>query len=326
MQRLKSFLVHAGAVAALLMFGAGAGAQTYPDKPVRWVVGYPAGGGADKAVRLLAKKLGERLGQSVVVENRPGASTIIAAEAVARSAPDGYTLLAVGNDTMVFNPMMFQKLPYDPLRDFAPVALYGKFPLVLVVNPQTVAVDSVRALVERGKTQSLSYASPGAGTAPHLAGEVFKELAGVNLVHVAYKGSAPLTQDLLGGHIGVSFMGASSAMPQVQAGKLRALAVLEPTRLSWIPNVPTLAEAGVKGAMPFPWQGVVAPAGTPAPIIKRLHGELDAILMQPDTQAEMRSIGMDVMQGDPAQMAELVRGDVQRWGPIVHKLNISLDK
>lgn len=324
MQVARRLLMRAGFALAATA-AAGAFAQSYPDKPVRWVVGYAAGGGSDRAVRLLATRLAERLGQPVVVDNRPGAGGIIASEVVARSVPDGYTLLTVDNGAMVFNPLLRKDLPYNPARDFASVALYGKFPLVLTINANKVPVDSVRALIERSKASPIDYASPGPGSPQHLVGELFKERTGAVLTHVAYKGTAPLTQDLLAGHVGISFLGVPTALPLLQAGKLRALAVPEAARLRDLPDVPTMAEAGVANVVGFAWQGVVVPAKTPASIVKRLHAELDTILSQPDMREKLQELGVEALVGNPSQMDALVSEDLKFWGDIIRSRHIKLD-
>ncbi len=321
---LTRMLQACGIVAALSLLAPGAQAQDYPSKPLRWIVGFPAGGGSDSTVRLLAKQLSERLGQPVVVENRPGAGAAIAAEVTAKSRPDGYTLFSADNGTLIFNPLLRKKLPYDVARDFAPVALYAKLPILLVVNPQTVPVDSVQSLIALSKTKPISYASSGLGSPHHLAGELFKDRTDAPLVHVPY-GSASLMQDLAGGHIGVSFIGIANGMQLVKAGKVRALGVLEAQRLKSMPDIPTLAEAGVKDVLANAWQGVVVASGTPAPIIQRLHAELDAILKSPDTAARMREMGIEPLHGNPAEMQALISADLQRWGEVVRKSGITLD-
>lgn len=321
-------LLQIGGVAMLGLASPGLLAQGFPAKPLKWIVGYPPGGGSDSAVRLLAAKLAEKLGQPVIVENHPGAATIVAAEAAAKAAPDGHTLFSVDNGTVVFNPLLYKKLPYDPARDFAPVALYGKFPLLLVVNPQVVPADSVASLVSLAKAAggAMGYASPGLGSPQHLAGELFKERTGAPLLHVPYKGTAPLTQDLLGGHIGVSFIGAPTGMRQVQAGKLRALGVAEATRLASLPGIPTLAEAGAGDIVAYAWQGVVVPAGTPAATVEKLSSALQAIVKSPDMQARLREIGVEPLEGGRGEMAALIAGDLQRWGEVIRKRGITLEQ
>jgi tripartite-type tricarboxylate transporter receptor subunit TctC len=325
---LMKRLLRIGGMAMVGLATAGVHAQGFPAKPLRWIVGYPAGGGSDNAVRILAARLAEKLGQPVIVENHPGAATIVAAETAAKSAPDGYTLFSVDNGSVVFNPLLYKKLPYDPSRDFAPVALYGKFPLLLVVNPQVVPADSVASLVRLAKAAggSMGYASPGLGSPQHLAGELFKEMTGAPLLHVPYKGTAPLTQDLLGGHIGVSFIGVPTGMRQVQAGKLRALGVAEASRLPSLPEIPTLAEAGAGDIVAYAWQGVVVPAGTPAATVDRLSAALQAIVKSPDVQARLREIGVEPMEGGKADMAALTAGDLKRWGDVIRKRGITLEQ
>lgn len=311
-------------LAGAALFGMAAHAQDYPNKPLRWIVGYPAGGGSDVVVRLIAQKLGERLGQSVVVENRPGAGAIVATEAAAKSRPDGYTLLSADNGALVFNPLLRKKLPYDVARDFSPVALYAKFPILLVVNPQVVPADSVQSYIKLAKAGSQSYASSGQGGPHHLAGELFKDRTGAPLVHVPY-GSSALTADLAGGHIGSSFIGVTNGIQLANAGKVRILAVMEAQRLKSLPDVPTMAEAGVNDVEAFAWQGVVVPAGTPTPIIQRLHTEISAVLQLPEVTTRFRELGLEQFRGTPEEMGALIASDLRLWGEVIRKRGITLD-
>lgn len=328
MFRSKNWMSKAACIAVGTLLSCAAFAQSYPYKPIRWIVGYPAGGGSDNVVRLLATELSAKLGQPVVVENMPGAATAIAAVATAKAAPDGYTLFAVDNATMVFNPLLDKSLPYAPSRDFTSVALYAKFSFLLVVNPSVVPANSVASLLSLAKAadRPLAYASPGIGSPQHLAGELFKERTGAALMHVPYKGTAPLTQDLLGGHIGISFIGASTGIRQVRAGKLRALGVADPSRLPSMPDVPTLAEAGVRDMNAYAWQGVVVPAHTPAPVIDKLSAALQEILKDSKFQARMRDIGAEPMEGGRDAMKNLIATDLRRWSDVIQKRGIALER
>ena len=269
---------------ALLALPAIANAQTpaYPTKPIRLVVPFPAGGATDILAREVAKHLTETWGQSVVVDNRPGAGGNIGSELVAKSPPDGYTLEMGTVGTHAINASLYSKMPYDHVKDFVPVILVAGVPNVLVVNP-SVPVNSVQEFIAYAKANpgKLNFASSGSGTSIHLSGELFKVMAGVQMTHVPYKGSAPALQDLLGGQVQLMFDNLPPSLPQIKAGKLRALAVTSATRAPALPDVPTVAEAGLPGFEASSWFGVLAPAGTPPAIVAKLHGALMTVMKDP---------------------------------------------
>ena len=292
-------------------------AQTYPSRAIRLVVPLSAGGFADVPARLLAPRLAEALGRPVIVDNRPGAGSTIGADAVAKSAPDGHTLLLTGTPHVIA-PWLYRNLPYDTLKDFAPVALVASGPYVLVVSPQLRA-ESVRELVAAAKAQpgKIDFASSGNGSAQHLVGALFNRMAGIELSHVPYKGSGPAMQDLLAGQVHVSFAGVPNVLPQIKAGRLRALAVTTPQRWSELPEVPTLAEAGIAGYDATLWLDLVAPAGTPPAIVQRLYSETAKALQDPDLQRSFRAAGVDAKSLTPAELAAFLRAEYEKWGKVV---------
>ena len=315
-----------GLLAALLFCVAGAvAAQAWPSKPVRIVAPYAAGGSNDIAARILAERLSQRLGQQFVVENKPGANTRIATEFVARSAPDGYTLFfcAAPHST---NPGLYGKLPYDTVKDFVPVVHAVTVPLFFLV-PAASPAKGVRDLIELGKKDA-AYAnigSPGNGSAPHLAIELLNSVAGLNLVHIPYKGDAPAIQDLLGGRLGASVDPVAPALPHIKAGKLRAIAVASPQRYSHLPDVPTLAEQGYRGADAFAWFGLLAPAGTPADVIAKLNSETNLALKQPEIAEKLVGLGMTPVGGTPEQFGAFIRADIDKWTKLIQARNIKPD-
>lgn len=320
-------LVH-GAVVALAAFaGWGvAAAQSYPARAVKIVVAFPPGGAVDTLARTLAQKMSESWSQPVVVENRPGASGIIGTEFVARAAPDGHTLTAGAISTHASHVGLHKKLPYDPLKDFAPVALMAAVPNLLVVNP-SVPAASIAELIKlaREKPGALSYGSAGAGTTLHLSGELFKSMARVDIVHVAYKGSSPAVTDVIAGQIPMMFDSVTSALPHVKAGKLRALGVTSAKRSSALPQVPTIAEAGLPGYEMTPWFGLFAPAGAPQAIIAKLNAEVTRIFALPDVKERLAAIGAEPMGATPEQFAALVRADVAKWTKVIQDAGIKVD-
>ena len=292
-------------------------AQTYPSRAIRLVVPLSSGGFADVPARLLAPRLAEALGRPVIVDNRPGAGSTIGADAVAKSAPDGHTLLLTGTPHVIA-PWLYRNLPYDTLKDFAPVALVASGPYVLVVSPQLRA-ESVRELVAAAKAQpgKIDFASSGNGSAQHLVGALFNRMAGIELSHVPYKGSGPAMQDLLAGQVHVSFAGVPNVLPQIKAGRLRALAVTTPQRWSELPEVPTLAEAGIAGYDATLWLDLVAPASTPPAIVQRLYSETAKALQDPDLQRSFRAAGVDAKSLTPAELAAFLRAEYEKWGKAV---------
>ncbi len=314
----------------LLALSAGiAHAQTagvaYPVRPIRIVVPYPPGGFNDTLGRTLAAKFTEAWGQPSFVENKPGGNTLIGCDYVAKSAPDGYTLLVVAFPFAV-TPSLFKHMPYDTLKDFAPIILAASSPNLLVVNPQ-VPVKSVADLVAlaKSKPDGLSYASTGNGSSNHISMELFKSLAGVQILHVPYKGSAPAVTDLLGGQVQVMFDNAPNVLPQVKAGRLRALATSGAKRTPLAPDLPTVAESGVPGYELEVWFGLVAPAGTPREIVEKLNAEVTTILAMPDVRERFLAQGVEPLGSTPAQFAEHIRAQMAKWGKVVREAGVKAE-
>ena len=293
-------------------------AAQYPSRPVRLIVPLSPGGFADVPTRMLAPKLSAAFGRQFVIDNRPGAGGTIGAHEVTRAAPDGHTLLVVATPHVI-SAHLYKTLPYDSLKDFAPVAMFGVGPYALVVNAQKLPAASVRELIALAKAQpgKIDFASSGNGSAQHLVGALFNSMAKVELNHVPYKGSGPAMQDLLGGQVAVSFAGIPNVLSAVKSGKLRALAVTTPRRWSELPEVPTLAEAGVPGYEATLWLGLAAPAATPADIIARLHAETAKALQDTELQQMFRSAGVDATGMAPAEFAGFMRSEHEKWGRVV---------
>ena len=293
-------------------------AQPYPSRPVRIVVPLSPGGFADVPTRMLLPRLSAALGRQVFVENKPGAGATIGADAVAKSAPDGHTLLLAATPHVI-SAHLYRTLPYDSLKDFAPVALFGSGPYALVANQQRLPVASVRELIAAAKSRpgKIDYASSGNGSAQHLVAALFCTMAGIELSHVPYKGSGPAMQDLLGGQVPVSFAGIPNVLSSVKAGKLRALAVTTPKRWSELPDVPTVAEAGVPGYEATLWLGLAAPAGTPLEIVNRLHAETAKALQDPELQQSFRGAGVDATIMGPQEFGAFMRAEYEKWGKVV---------
>ena len=299
--------------ALALAFTSAAQAQPYPAKPVRIIVPYTPGGGVDIMARLASVKLSERMGVQFVVENRAGAGTIIGTEAVARAAPDGYTLLFT-NPALTASPALNEKLSFDPVQSFTAVSMFGASYNVLVVHP-SLPVKTVKELVALAKAKpgQLNYASAGTGSAIHLAMELFENTAGIQLVHVAYKGAAPAINDVLGGNVTIMFATPPSAGEYMRAGRLRALGVSSTKRLAVLPNVPTIAESGYPGFDVNNWYAFVAPAGTPREIVTRLNTELNAILALPDMRERIAALGNEPNGGTPRELDGRIRKEVVLW-------------
>jgi tripartite-type tricarboxylate transporter receptor subunit TctC len=312
-------------LAALFSVVATSTAQNYPTQPIKFIVPFTPGTGMDTIARAVGPKLAERLGQPVVVENKPGASGNIGAESVAHAKPDGHTLLVSAN-TMLIAANLYKNVPYDPLTDFAPISLAAWGTLMLVANPKT-KFNTVEEFVAQAKRDpgKINYGSPGVGTPHHMAMELFKDLTHSNLVHVPYKGTAGAVTDVLSGQINVMFLPIHVAMPHVKAGKLKALAVGGLKRHPAAPDVPTLEEMGVKGAEVDVWYGFLAPKGTPAPILSKLNSELRSILVQPEVKDVLEKQGMDATSSTPQEMQSLMRRDYARWGEVIKKNNITAD-
>ena len=316
------------ASAFLLALGCAiASAQDYPNKPVRMVVGFPPGGGTDVVARILQPRLSELLGQPIVIDNRPGATGTVAAGQVAKSVPDGYTIMMGHVSVNAIAPSLFANLPYDVNRDFAPIALAASVPHLVVVHP-SLPVTSLKELVAYLKAQpgKLTFPSAGNGSMPHLAGEFFQSLAGVKLLHVPYRGSGQSMQDLLGGQHLVAFDTMPASAPHVRSGKLRAVAVSTAQRVPSFPEVPTAEEAGVPGYMVTTWYGVFAPAGTPTAIVNRLHADMVKAMQTPEVRAKLEGIGADgSVSRSPEEFAALVRADTARYAKIVKDIGIRID-
>jgi tripartite-type tricarboxylate transporter receptor subunit TctC len=294
----------------------------YPNKTIRYIVPYTPGGFNDTLGRIVAQKLQETWGVPVVVENRPGGGTLIGTEAVAKAAPDGYTLLGVAFPFGA-NPSIYRHLPYDTVADFTPLILAGQTPNLLVVKP-SLPINSIKDLRDYVKANpgKVSYGSTGIGSSNHLSMELFKSLTGLEIVHVPYKGSAPMVNDMLGGHIDVAFDNVPNVLQQVNAGKLRALGVSSTKRSPLAESVPTLAEAGVANYEVSVWFGVVAPANTPPDIVKKLNAEINAILQQEDVKRRFADQGVEPVGGTPAQFADHIKGEIAKWAKVVKDAGI----
>ena len=314
-------------VATLAGSGAGSAlAQNYPTRVVRIVVPQAPGAQSELFARMLGQKLSESLGQSVINDPRPGAGGAIGAEVAARAAPDGYTLLFGTNSTHGSNPALYAKLPYDAVRDFAPIALTVGMPYVLSVHP-SLPVTSLKQLIAFAKSKpgQLYYASAGNGSTHHLSGELFKSMARINIVHVPYKGGPPATAATVGGEVSMLFNTVGSVQPSVKSGRLRALAVTTTSRSGALPDVPTMAEAGLPGFEMQSWFGLLAPAGTPRPIISRLNAETIKALNTPEMKSAIATMGANVMSGSPEQFADHIKSEIGRIGEIVKAAGIKAE-
>lgn len=317
---MKNFcrIAYLAACVGLLCGANSAVAQSYPNRPLHLITPFPPGGGTDAVVRSLGMRLAERLGQPVIVESRPGAGGNIAYGAVARSAPDGYTILFATNG-IATNASLYKQLSYDTMKDFSPITLVARSPHVLVAN-SSVPANTVQELIAlgRSKPDGLSFGSSGIGTVPHLAGEIFSTRTGAKLMHVPYKGAGPAQADLIGGSIQLMFSSIASALPFVKQGKLHALGVTSEHRTASMPDVPTIAESGVPGYAIEAWFAMLAPAGTPVPIVERLHRELAAIIADPELKRNMLELGQElVVNKSPAEFSIFLRGEIKKMGEVV---------
>lgn len=325
--RLSQFAVAAILGAATGIAAAQEGASHYPTKTIRMVVGFPPGGGTDVMARLVAPKLSESWNQQVVIDNRPGATGIIGANLVAKAAPDGYTLLMGHVSTNAIAASLFSKLPYDPEKDFAPITRVSSVPHILVVHP-SLDVHTVKELIALAKAKpgQLVFPSAGNGSTPHLAGEIFKTMTGVNLIHVPYKGSGQSVQDLLGGQVQVAFDTTPTLIQYVKAGKLRPLGVSTLKRLASVPDVPTIAESGVPGYEVTTWYGLFAPPGTPPEIVRKVHAEVVKIVRLPDIAARLDSMGTDeTTNATPEEFAALVKTDIAKYAKVIKAAGLHID-
>ncbi|MDM0057371.1 tripartite tricarboxylate transporter substrate binding protein [Variovorax fucosicus] len=323
--RSRRWLTHAAAVCALLSAPVLVHAQAWPAKPIRWVVTYPPGGTVDAVARVIAPKLSLRLGQPVVIDNRAGAGGAIGGDLVAKSAPDGYTVMLDASNHAQ-NPALRTKMPFDTMRDLAPVSLLVKVPNVLVVNPGA-PIAGVKELIALAKAKpgEVNYASSGNGSAQHLAAELFSSMAGVRMTHVAYKGGGPALTDVMAGQVPVFFASVASGLPYIQSGKLRALAVTGKSRTPVLPQLPTVAESGLPGYEVYEWNGVFVPSGTPAPIVDRLSRELAAVLKDPDVHARLEAIGAEVIGSTPAELDAFRKAEMAKWSKVAKENRIQLD-
>lgn len=303
-----------------------AAAQAQDSKPLEWVVGYAAGGGSDTVARTVAEAMGKALGRSIVVSNKPGAATNIAADHVAKSKDFGNIMLTADFATLAANPSLFARLPYDAERDFVPVGLLARFPMILVVNP-ALPVRSYKDFLAwaRANPDALNYASAGPGSPHHLAGELLRERTGLKMQHVPYRGAAPAVQDLIGGQVPFALMDSASVQQHLLSGKLRAIGVASPARLKTMADIPTLAEQGLSGFEAYAWQGLVMPTGTPPETVAQLHRALQQALDTTMVKARFQTLALEALPGTPKQMADYARLERERWGRLIAANNIRLD-
>ena len=302
-------------------------APGFPTKPVRWVVPFPPGGSADLMARMTAPELGKALGQQVVIENRPGASAIVGAEYVAKAAADGHTILQCNVGQFTINPSLYPKLPYNPVRDFAPITVVASIDNVMVVTP-SLPVKSVRELIElaRKRPGELNFTSSGAGSLTHLTGELMKLHANIKMTHISYKGSAPAAVDTMAGFVQIMFDNLPATLENIKAGRLRALAILSRERSSALPNVPTLHESGFPGYDMVSWQCVAAPTGTPKAVIDRLYTEIVAVLKTPAVRDKMAPLGARVVANTPDEFAKYLKDETAKWSKAVKDAGIKLEE
>ena len=327
--KIRRLVLLAAATAALAPLAVpNAVAQAYPTKgPVKLIVPYPAGGGTDFFARTVGGKLGELLGQSVVIDNKPGAATIIGAQAAATSPADGYTVLIADSTTLAVNPSLYPKLQYDPVKDFAPVTLTARFAMLLVVNPTLSKATNVREFLEEAKKADgkMNYASVGAGTTHHLTMELFLQRTGAKLQHVPYKGAGPAITDVVGGQVPVMFVDLAAGGPMIKAGKLRVLGVASPKRISALPDVPTLAEQGIANFEAWAWQGLAVPAGTPKDAIARLNADYAKAVAAPDIRQKLVEAGVEPITSTPEEMTAYVKSETTKWAGVVKQANIKVE-
>jgi tripartite-type tricarboxylate transporter receptor subunit TctC len=321
-RRLFRWLFAALVLVAALATSTASSSQNYPNRPVRLVVPFPAGGPADALGRTIADQLNKMWNQPVIVENRGGAGGNLGAEVVARAAPDGYTLL-LNASSHVINASLYEKLPYDPIKDFTPVSEVASYMLVLVVHP-SVPANSVKDFVAfaKAKPDGLSVANAGLGTPTHLAAVLFAQAAGVNLIHVPYRGAAPASTDLIGGQVPAMFNNPVNAVPQVKANNLRALAVTGSKRLALLPDLPTIAESGYPGFETRTWYGLFGPAGMPADIVRKLHADIEKVLRMPEVANNLVAQGWDIAVSPPDQFSKVLQSELDRWSAVVKRAGI----
>ncbi|QXZ09206.1 tripartite tricarboxylate transporter substrate binding protein [Comamonas sp. Y33R10-2] len=301
-------------------------AQEWPANPVRWVVPYPPGGGTDVLARTLAEAMRKTLQQSIVIDNRPGASTNIGGQMVASAKPDGYTIMSADNAILAFNEHLFSKLPFNPDKDFTYIGGISRFPMALVVNPAFEAKDFKEFLAyAKANPGKLNYATPGNGSPHHLAMELFKSRTGTHLTHIPYKGAAPAAADVMGGQVPCMFLDLASGLPLIQSGKVRALAIGTAKRVPNLPNVPTLAELGLKDSEVYAFQGILGPKNMPPAVVQRINGDLQKAFQDPDVLKRMTDFGMEALPGTPEQFHQLARAEAKRWGEVIKVAGVKLD-
>lgn len=312
---------------SLVVFALPSSAQVYPSKPIRVIVPFPAGGGTDFVARTVTQHLGDLLGQPVVIDNRSGASGVIGVEAAVRSKPDGHTILIADVGALAINPSLFQKIPFNVRTDLIPVSLIAKNPMILVVNPTVLPVANLKELVTKAKQSpgSITYASFGAGSIAHVVAELFATRANIKLLHVPFRGNAPALQDVLGGRVALMFSGYPTVQASLTAGKLHGLAVSSKNRLSTVPDIPSIHEAGFEGFDAFNWVGCMVPAGTPSAIVAKLSEALAKAANSPDVQKRLSQTGVLSAASSPAEFASFFREDLERWNGVVTKLGLKLD-
>jgi tripartite-type tricarboxylate transporter receptor subunit TctC len=313
------------ALAVALASAGAARADDYPSHPIRLVVPYAAGGGADSVARVIAKRVGETIGQGIVIENRGGAGSIIGTELVNKSAPDGYTLLMGQSGPISINPAVYKSLPYDPLKDFAPVAMTTSYPYIMVVSP-VLGVKTVGEFVALAKSKpgELNYGTTGVGAANHLVTELFDSRAGIRMTHIPYRGTALAVTDLLAGHVQVVFSDPITALPQINAGALLALAVTSKERSPVAPDVPTIAESGYPGFDAIAWHGILAPAGTPPAIVNKLNAEIVAALKDPETRGLLEKQAMQTVGSSPEAFSDFIRQDIAVWKRVAEQAKVEV--
>jgi len=300
--------------------------QAFPAKPIRWLVPYAAGGGSDFLARTIGQRLSTQIGQPVLVENKPGGNTALAAAETVRAPADGYTVLSADNGTMVFNPALYKTLTYSPTKDLAPVTLMGRFPMILVVGPGSDATSAKDFIAKaKAKPGGVDYASAGAGSPHHLAMELLKVQAGLFMVHVPYRGAAPALADVAGGQVPAMMVDLAAGSGFIKGGKVKALAVANATRLPQLPDVPTFAELGVKNVEAAALVGMVVPAATPPDVIAALNRQVVAVINDPAVNKRMTDFGVEPVGNTPAQFAELLRGETTRWHKLISDLKITLE-
>ena len=314
-------------IAAIACASIAAQAQSFPTRPVRVVVTFPPGGSSDTVTRLISPRLSERLGQPVVVENRPGGGGSIGVDLVAKSAPDGHTLVVGAQGGLALNTIFYPKLPYDPLKDFAPITLLVKSPFVVSVNPAVMQAGSVKELIALLKVRrGTPFASGGTGSGMHLAGELFKLMANLDMIHVPYKGNGPALTDLAGGQVPLAFTDLGSAPAFLKSGRIRALAVTSKDRTSLAPDIPSATEAGLPGWVAFGWFGLAAPAGTPSAVIGRLNAETTAILRQSDVRERILATYNEPSPTTPEEFGDFIRAEIANWSKVIREAGVKLEQ